>query len=393
MQVQLLPISKIAVADLGGSDWLSIYQGSGLSTSWNSLRAGCKYQLRVACRNAVGYSQYSVPVTFVTAPDAPLPPPRPSALIESRVSSARTCTCTCICVWPKAAVSTAACHAVPHVSLHTHSHWLASCIDLPALPLLVHPSTLRPVRVGAGADILLLSLLLLSPPPPCVHVVLQALFINLQPPPHDGGSTVTHYTVLMRCSPGAAAAAAAAASPSEPQPFTSTEWAEKWRGEYKGAAVPVLNLLPGTVYEFRAAAWNNFGSSTHSEIGSATTLPAEPLPPQAPQLVSAAGSSLVVSWREPYGQGSPVTKYKLSYACLGPVGGGSSRGHSRSSSSAALLLAGNGHAEPGHAPESGGELDGVSQPACVCAGICMELKHAVCYCVPGVHRRHCAVWT
>lgn len=90
LQVQLLPVSKIAVADLGGSDWLSIYQGSGLSTSWNSLRAGCKYQLRVACRNAVGYSQYSVPVTFVTAPDAPLPPPRPSALIESRVSTALT---------------------------------------------------------------------------------------------------------------------------------------------------------------------------------------------------------------------------------------------------------------------------------------------------------------
>jgi hypothetical protein len=86
VQVQLLPVSKIAVSDLG-NDWLTIYQGPDLSTSWSSLRAGCKYQLRVASRNAVGYSQFSVPVSFMTAPDAPLPPPKPSALIDKQVST------------------------------------------------------------------------------------------------------------------------------------------------------------------------------------------------------------------------------------------------------------------------------------------------------------------
>jgi hypothetical protein len=137
----------------------------------------------------------------------------------------------------------------------------------------------------------------------------------------------------------------------------SSEWVEVWRGEYKGAAVPVLNLLPGTLYEFRAAACNAYGSSAHSEVGSATTLPAEPLAPQAPQLVAAAGSSLTVSWQEPYGQGSPVTKYKLSYACLGPVSCGSSRGHSRTSSIAAAVTS-SCNAEPGHSHENGGEAQG-----------------------------------
>lgn len=89
LQVQLLPISKVAVADLG-NDWLTIYQGPALSTNWTALRAGCKYQLRVSARNAVGFSQFSIPVAFVTSADAPLTPPRPSALIESRVS--RQCT-------------------------------------------------------------------------------------------------------------------------------------------------------------------------------------------------------------------------------------------------------------------------------------------------------------
>jgi hypothetical protein len=89
VQVQLLPVSKIAVANLG-PDWLTIYQGPALSTNWTDLRAGCKYQLRVSARNAVGCSQFSVPVACVTLPDAPLTPPRPSALLDTRVSTEHT---------------------------------------------------------------------------------------------------------------------------------------------------------------------------------------------------------------------------------------------------------------------------------------------------------------
>lgn len=85
LQVQLLPVSKVAVRDLG-QDWLTIYQGAGLSTNWSALRAGCKYQLRVAARNSVGFSQFSIPVSFMTQPDAPLAPAKPTALCESRVS-------------------------------------------------------------------------------------------------------------------------------------------------------------------------------------------------------------------------------------------------------------------------------------------------------------------
>jgi hypothetical protein len=86
LQVQLLAVSKVAVADLG-NDWLTIHQGPALSTNWSSLRAGCKYQLRVAACNSMGSSSFSIPLSFVTAPDAPLPPPRPTALLESRVSN------------------------------------------------------------------------------------------------------------------------------------------------------------------------------------------------------------------------------------------------------------------------------------------------------------------
>jgi len=86
LQVQLLAVSKIAVRDLG-QDWLTIYQGAGLGTNWSALRAGCKYQLRVAACNSVGFSQFSIPVSFMTQPDAPLSPAKPTALCESRVSA------------------------------------------------------------------------------------------------------------------------------------------------------------------------------------------------------------------------------------------------------------------------------------------------------------------
>jgi len=194
----------------------------------------------------------------------------------------------------------------------------------------------------------------------CCCYYLQALFINLQPPAHDGGAAITGYVVVMRCSDSIAAATAASCLGSEQQALVSSDWVEVFRGEYKGSPVPVLHLLPGTQYDFRAAACNDYGTSTHSEVGSARTLPAEPLPPPAPLLVSAAGSSLTVSWQEPYGQGSAVNKYKLSYACLGPVtsssatAAGFSKGHSRSSSSAAPVSA-NGHLESGHASANGGE--------------------------------------
>lgn len=177
----------------------------------------------------------------------------------------------------------------------------------------------------------------------------QNLFIALQPPPHDGGSALAGFSIMLRCNAGAAAAAAVCPS-SEPRPFMSPEWVEVFRGEYKGSAVPVLNLLPGTRYEFRAAACNAFGCSVYSEVGSAVTLPAEPLPPATPQLQSAAGHSLTVRWQEPYGHGSAVTKYKLSYACLGPVGGNSSAPPPAAAPASSLP-------EPGQrATDNGGEV-------------------------------------
>jgi hypothetical protein len=151
-------------------------------------------------------------------------------------------------------------------------------------------------------------------------IFAQSLLLRWSVPQHDGGSAVAGYKVEMRCSPDASSSTAAIG------PQHSLAIPEHFLNIYSGpdVCVQVTDLLPGTAYEYRAAALNSHGAGPWSEIGTATTLPAAPLPPPAPQLAACTSSSLTISWVEPYGQGSPVSSYTLNMARLGPVGGSSS---------------------------------------------------------------------
>jgi hypothetical protein len=161
---------------------------------------------------------------------------------------------------------------------------------------------------------------------------------------------VVGYKVEMRCSPAASGATGAIS------PQHSLAIPEHFLGIYSGPdmCVQVTDLLPGTAYEFRAAALNNQGASSWSEIGTATTLPAAPLPPPAPQLTASSSSSLSVVWKEPYDQGSPVTSYTLNMARLGPVF------NNNSSNSAAVHMNGSADAAGHHMSDSHGELRGLA---------------------------------
>lgn len=134
--------------------------------------------------------------------------------------------------------------------------------------------------------------------------------------------------------------------------------------------VQVTDLMPGTTYQFRVTAINALGGSPWSPVGSATTLPSVPLAPGAPTVAACSSHSLQLSWREPYGQGAPVTSYTVNMARLpqGSCGGGGggysggggaghrhTNGHHKAASSA-----GSDHGSAGGRPRQ--------QPA---AGACM----------------------
>jgi hypothetical protein len=96
--------------------------------------------------------------------------------------------------------------------------------------------------------------------------------------------------------------------------------------------VQVTDLMPGTTYQFRVMAINGQGGSPWSSVGSATTLPSVPLPPAAPAVSACSSHSLHLSWREPYGQGSPVTSYTVNMARLPTPRHAAANGHGHAAS-------------------------------------------------------------
>lgn len=106
-QVQLQAKTKVAAAALG-SDWIIIFDGAAVATTFSALQAGCQYLVRVAARNVAGQGQFCIPVQLTTASDAPLPPPVPEAEAAITVSCCRA--------WP--ACLGLLCHMRKHFALY-----------------------------------------------------------------------------------------------------------------------------------------------------------------------------------------------------------------------------------------------------------------------------------
>jgi hypothetical protein len=309
-QVQLQAVTRAAVEVLGG-DWLIVYDGPSTATTFSALQAGCSYMARVSARNRAGASPYGIALKFATAPDVPAPPPVPCAEVESTVSPG---------VWgweTRGQGSSASCAAVCCViSPHT--------LDI---------ATLQPPASSLPPPF----------PPP------QSLLLKWQPPSFDGGAPVASYRVEMRCSPQHANGDGKGNGVG---PHQSLALTPHFLTIYSGAesCVQVTDLLPGTTYDFRVAAVNGQGGSGWSPVGSATTQPSAPMPPEAPAVITCSSTSLQLSWREPYGQGAPVTAYTVNMARLaGPRA--AANGHDRAASLASDGSSGGdlrGHRRGGH---------------------------------------------
>jgi hypothetical protein len=61
MQVELQAVSR-AAAEVMGTDWLKVFEGTATACGVMSLRPGCVYRLRVRCANSAGWGSWCLPL-------------------------------------------------------------------------------------------------------------------------------------------------------------------------------------------------------------------------------------------------------------------------------------------------------------------------------------------
>lgn len=128
--------------------------------------------------------------------------------------------------------------------------------------------------------------------------------IAVQPPPYDGGKPVLSYR-LERISYHTAADIAEASD-------STPVWSSVWTGEPDAAAsIPVLDLLPGRSYGFRALALNAHGLSAATPELAVTTLASAPGPVPGLKLQSHSPTTLRLAWPPPPPNGATVSSYEL----------------------------------------------------------------------------------
>eukprot|EP00879_Flechtneria_rotunda_P003440 GHRR01003669.1.p1 GENE.GHRR01003669.1~~GHRR01003669.1.p1 ORF type:complete len:1144 (+),score=472.39 GHRR01003669.1:203-3634(+) len=345
---------QLEVDDGRQGEFRLAYTGTETKATVNKLQSGLQYRCRLRAENSEGYSMWSANATATTAATVPSSPVGLAVVGKSRTSVTLT--------WKPPSSDGGSLVTAYQVQLQAKTKVAAASLGNDWI--IIYDSTALAttfsalqggcqylVRVaarnaaGQGQYCLPLQLCTaedtpMAPAMPEANVAATSLLLSWTPPAHDGGSPITGYKVEMRCSPGTSSSTVGIS------PHHSLAIPEHFLGIYSGAdtCVQVTDLLPGTTYEFRAAALNSQGAGGWSHTGTATTLPAAPLPPPIPQLLAATSSSLSVGWVEPYGQGSPVTSYTLNMARLGQVGSSSSSSTSSSASTISRVGSSNGFA-------------------------------------------------
>ncbi|KIZ02144.1 fibronectin type III domain containing 3A, partial [Monoraphidium neglectum] len=335
----------LEVDDGRGGDFRLAYTGSNTKATVEGLQSGLPFRFRLQADNIEGRSFWSTPAVATTAATAPSIPGGLGAISVS-------CTSVTLAWQPPAATGGSPVTGY-EVQLQATTRAARDVLGDDWLIIYDGPSTattfsaLQPgcsymarvsARNKAGRSSFSIATQFTSAPDAPAAPLLQdadvdstSLLLKWQPPPHDGGSPIASYRVEMRCSPSQANGGLDEASVS---PQHSLALTPHYLTIYNGAecCVQVTDLMPGTTYQFRVMAINGQGGSPWSSVGSATTLPSVPLPPAAPAVSACSSHSLHLSWREPYGQGSPVTSYTVNMARLPTPRHAAANGHGHAAS-------------------------------------------------------------
>ncbi|KAI8476074.1 MAG: fibronectin type III [Monoraphidium minutum] len=376
------PISgyTLEVDDGAGGEFRLAYSGPDTAATVSRLKSGLPYRFRLQAENTEGRSFWSTPAAATTAATAPSIPVGLAVMGVSQTSVTLA--------WQPPASSGGSPVTGYEVQLQAVTRAARDVLGDDWLIVYDGDSTattfsaLQPgcsymarvsARNAAGSSPFSIAVQVTAAPdvpaPPALpdaEVGSTSLLLKWLPPGHDGGSPLTGYRVEMRCSPSQAYGVL---DESGVSPQHSLALTPHYLTIYSGpeCCVQVTDLMPGTTYEFRVMAINGMGGSLWSPAGDATTRPSVPLPPPPPSVSACSSHSLHLSWREPYGQGAPVTGYTVNMARAAPAAParGAANGHGHAAGHASSVSAGSEH--------SSADLDAEGGPA---AGSCGDAAAA-----------------
>uniref|UniRef100_A0A8C0B069 Fibronectin type-III domain-containing protein 3A n=1 Tax=Buteo japonicus TaxID=224669 RepID=A0A8C0B069_9AVES len=278
------------------------YDGDDLTYTVKNLRRSTKYKFRVIAYNSEGKSSPSETVEYMTCPDKPGAPSKPTVKGKIHAQSFKI-------TWGKIVAHVANytlvhCTLIPNLSGNKWDTIYSGAAREHVCDRL-NPGCsyrLRVYCVGEGGQSMASdSLLVQTPavvPGPCQPPRLQgrprAREIQLRwgPPQVDGGSPITCYGLEM----------------------FQTE-TDEHRDVYQGSDVEctVGSLLPGRMYNFRLRAANKAGFGPYSEKCEITTAPGPPDQCKPPQVTCRSAACAQVSWEVPVSNGADVTEYRLEW--------------------------------------------------------------------------------
>ncbi|BDA40522.1 probable fibronectin type-III domain-containing protein 3a [Coccomyxa sp. Obi] len=137
------------------------------------------------------------------------------------------------------------------------------------------------------------------PPPSSSRIERTALVVRIKEPEENGGWEIIEYQLQMSPPPG-------------PKTEAHSEgFVEVFKGIPKDMKHRVPQLQPNTQYTFRVKAFNKLGESEWSEEAKFRTHATVPDQPEAPRLVSAGPTRVVLHWDAPIDNGAPIENYLL----------------------------------------------------------------------------------
>lgn len=287
-----------------GHGFLNCYSGVETQTLCTKLQRATSYQFRVRAQNESGFSQWSEVATYSTNPERPGRPPRPQLKGKTHATHFKA-------KWEPpldrggAEITSYSLQIGPEVH---HNSMMETVFNGPETETIcdrLSPGTTYHIRVnceGPGgishfSDHTSVTTEAVVPIAPAAPTCGQApgpfaASLRWREPDYNGGAAVVEYEIKL---------------------ITPIEDAIIYKG--RDLHFVAKDLAPGTQYAVQVRAFNRLGAGPWSDQLSFTTGASAPFAPEQPELsFQPGGGSVIVKWRPPQANGSPITEYQLARA-------------------------------------------------------------------------------